>query len=246
MNYQLIYDSLIKKRKNILFDGIGEFHHIIPKCIGGDDSPNNIVKLSLREHFFAHLLLVKIYPKNPRLLTAIFYMSNNGKYNSKDYSWIKKLYYLNGNCHKGKSYEQIMGVDKAHELKKLRSIFLSSMNSLGIVGGKGDNNPMSKKRSGKPDEFFSEKSKRAYETRRLNGNAQHSQETKDKIKNSCKNLNKKTVFIYDSNDELIAICDSLKSASIYLNKPYTKLSSWIKHHSNELLNDCYFVRYSQI
>jgi hypothetical protein len=246
MNYQLIYYKLIKHRKDCLYEGVGELHHIVPKCVGGDDSADNIVKLSLREHFFAHLLLAKIFPNNPKILTAIFYMSNNGKYSSKEYSWMKNLYMSNGSCHKGKTYEQIMGEAKSKDLKKLRSDALVVLNSLGIVGGKGDDNPMSKKRSGKSDEYYSEKSKKAYQTRRLNGNIKQSDETRNKIKSSCKNINKKPVYIYNENKELIIICHSLKEASTYLGRSYTKLSSWIKHNSNKLLNNSYYVRYSEI
>lgn len=34
-------------------------HHIIPKCDGGDNSKENRVKLTSREHFIAHVLLAK-------------------------------------------------------------------------------------------------------------------------------------------------------------------------------------------
>ena len=48
MNYLSIYNSLIAKRKtNILSDDIyGELHHIIPRCQGGDDSPENLIRLT--------------------------------------------------------------------------------------------------------------------------------------------------------------------------------------------------------
>jgi NUMOD3 motif/HNH endonuclease len=37
-----------------------EKHHIIPKSIGGDDTKNNLVSLTGKEHFVCHLLLVKM------------------------------------------------------------------------------------------------------------------------------------------------------------------------------------------
>ena len=37
-----------------------EIHHIIPKCAGGDDLPNNLIKLTIREHFIAHWILSKV------------------------------------------------------------------------------------------------------------------------------------------------------------------------------------------
>lgn len=39
--------------------GYYEKHHIIPKCVGGEDKPNNYVLLTYREHIKAHYLLTK-------------------------------------------------------------------------------------------------------------------------------------------------------------------------------------------
>jgi len=71
MNYQKIYNQLIKSRINQLkiSNFIVEHHHIIPRSFGGKDIPENLVYLSLKEHFFAHLLLYKIY-KNDRVKSA--------------------------------------------------------------------------------------------------------------------------------------------------------------------------------
>lgn len=62
MNYKKIYWNLIKKAitrpttKHYM-----EGHHIIPKFAGGPDRSYNIVKLTAKEHIFAHKLLFKIY-----------------------------------------------------------------------------------------------------------------------------------------------------------------------------------------
>jgi hypothetical protein len=37
-----------------------ERHHIIPKSLGGDNSKDNLVRLTAREHFICHLLLIKM------------------------------------------------------------------------------------------------------------------------------------------------------------------------------------------
>lgn len=59
MNYEKIYNKLVESRKErILFDGENyEKHHIIPKSLGGDDSKENVVFLTYKEHFLAHKLL---------------------------------------------------------------------------------------------------------------------------------------------------------------------------------------------
>jgi len=70
--YQRIYNQLIEKRKEFFnFEEYSEKHHIIPRCMGGSDEKSNLVKLTAREHFIAHTLLVKIYPNNMKLSSAL-------------------------------------------------------------------------------------------------------------------------------------------------------------------------------
>lgn len=64
MTYSAVYCALISKRlQNPLTrdDCYVERHHIIPKSEGGLDEPDNLVNLTAREHYIAHLLLAKIY-----------------------------------------------------------------------------------------------------------------------------------------------------------------------------------------
>lgn len=91
--YYNYYNNLINKAKNRLIDCYTEKHHIIPKSIGGDDSLENLVSLTAREHFIAHLLLTKItLGKNKlKMINAVFCMvnMNNTKINSKIYEKLK-------------------------------------------------------------------------------------------------------------------------------------------------------------
>ena len=65
MNYQRIYDQLINKRIKYPYKcDYHEKHHILPKSCGGSNDKSNIVYLSAREHYIAHLLLVRIYKNN--------------------------------------------------------------------------------------------------------------------------------------------------------------------------------------
>lgn len=61
MNYQKIYDNLIKKRVENPPTEKYERHHIVPKSLGGSNKKENIVKLTYREHYIAHLLLCRIH-----------------------------------------------------------------------------------------------------------------------------------------------------------------------------------------
>jgi hypothetical protein len=67
MDYLKIYNDLVNSRKQIRESKktVGyELHHIIPKCLGGNNSKDNLVLLTYKEHYIAHHLLIKIYPKN--------------------------------------------------------------------------------------------------------------------------------------------------------------------------------------
>jgi hypothetical protein len=62
MNYFLAYQRLIAKAKaRVCPEGYVERHHILPKALGGTDDSSNLVALTAKEHFVAHVLLAKIH-----------------------------------------------------------------------------------------------------------------------------------------------------------------------------------------
>lgn len=83
--YYRWYIQLVEKRKaSPLTTTYTESHHIIPKSLGGSNELENQVRLSAREHYIAHLLLVKmdmpeVYHK--KMLYAYHMMAtmNNGR-----------------------------------------------------------------------------------------------------------------------------------------------------------------------
>lgn len=101
MNYQKIYDNIVRRGQNRILEGYSEKHHIVPRCMGGTDEVTNLVSLTPEEHYLCHLLLVKIHPKNIRLVKAAMFMissNNNVKRNNKAYGWLKRQYseYMHG------------------------------------------------------------------------------------------------------------------------------------------------------
>ena len=90
MNYQLIYSNLIEFRKANAPAGYSEKHHIIPKSMGGSNLPDNLVRLTGREHFIAHRLLAKIH--GGRMWAALAYMSRGGTKSSKYYQCASREY----------------------------------------------------------------------------------------------------------------------------------------------------------
>ena len=91
MNYEKIYKLLILKRKaEILSESeYGENHHILPRCMGGGDESENLVRLTPEEHLVAHLLLMKIHPTVSGVVYAANMMCNRVK-NNKEYGWVKR------------------------------------------------------------------------------------------------------------------------------------------------------------
>lgn len=98
MDYQKIYDRLIYSRSNqpLRKDEYYEKHHIIPRCLGGTDDLTNLIHLTYREHFLAHLLLTKIHPEHRGINYALLCMlrkhSHGRVITSKVYETIKKNY----------------------------------------------------------------------------------------------------------------------------------------------------------
>ena len=85
MNYKMHYDKLTSTRallNRTKSNGIYyEEHHIIPKSIGGTNDKNNLVLLTFKEHFIAHLLLSKMYDGDfkRKMYYALWRMSSIGK-----------------------------------------------------------------------------------------------------------------------------------------------------------------------
>ena len=80
--YYKWYKKLTSKQ-DIRLDCYTEKHHIIPRSMGGKDTKENLVVLTAREHYIAHLLLTKITKgaNKKKMSFALWNMVNrdNGK-----------------------------------------------------------------------------------------------------------------------------------------------------------------------
>jgi hypothetical protein len=111
MNYKKIYDSLIDKAQSRELNGYVERHHIIPRCIGGKDSNTNLVKLSAKEHFIAHKLLVRIHPSERGLWYALVAMGRLSEFKSRIFQSERQ-----------KAYEMRKGFKYSNESKEKMSL----------------------------------------------------------------------------------------------------------------------------
>ena len=60
--YTKTYEAIIAKaRLRHVQTGYTEKHHVIPKSLGGGNG-HNLVKLTVREHFICHWLLIRMMP----------------------------------------------------------------------------------------------------------------------------------------------------------------------------------------
>ena len=91
MDYKKIHDKIIDRARVRKLEGYGEKHHIIPKCMSGTNQPNNLVKLTAREHFLIHWLLHEMYPDNTDLKYAFWSMCRNSG-NQQRYKPSSRIY----------------------------------------------------------------------------------------------------------------------------------------------------------
>jgi hypothetical protein len=60
VDYKAIYERLIRRARHNYPFGLTERHHILPRSMGGTDDWDNLVRLTPREHYLAHLLLYRM------------------------------------------------------------------------------------------------------------------------------------------------------------------------------------------
>lgn len=120
MNYQKAYNQLIESARTKTMTSYSERHHIIPRCLGGNNTKSNLVLLSAREHFVAHWLLTKIYPNHPGVNLSLHAMKASSRFHeryetkvtSKVFARVKdRLYGENGlmknSPHYGKKHTEL-------------------------------------------------------------------------------------------------------------------------------------------
>jgi hypothetical protein len=134
MNYKKIYNNIINNaQKRSKIEGYSEKHHIIPVCMKGMSCLKNIVKLTAREHYVCHWLLVKIYPKEWKLYFAFFQMTKKHNHeriiNSRQFETARKV------LSQGAKMRYMLGLHP-RKTDKGRKVLSEKM--------KGDNNPMRK------------------------------------------------------------------------------------------------------
>jgi hypothetical protein len=84
--YYVWYMNIVNTAKNRKpLDSNCEKHHIIPKSLGGDNSKENLVNLSFKEHVLCHHLLTKFTEGSDhcKMLNAYSFFLGKNKYNNR-------------------------------------------------------------------------------------------------------------------------------------------------------------------
>jgi hypothetical protein len=115
--YTRIYNAIVAQAKQRVNNCYVEKHHIIPKSLGGNNSLDNLVELTAREHFICHRLLIKMTDGNnqTKMKKALWAMTvhtskrtnNRKKVTGMIYNQIRKQY-----------VDSITGVPKTAEHRK--------------------------------------------------------------------------------------------------------------------------------
>lgn len=203
MNYKKIYDKLINSRqvlnRNRKDNVYYENHHILPKSIGGLNNKDNLVLLTFREHFLAHLLLVHIYTYDPllkrKMVYALYELTRRSKthqriLSSRQYETARTLFVQAvSETHKGKkmSDEAKEKIGKKSKERWENKEFRQNRSD----ASKGEKNSFYGKTHTEETKNKIRKHKMPSESReklsKANSGRKHTKEEKEKISNANKN-----------------------------------------------------------
>ena len=173
-----------------------EKHHILPKCMGGKNEKCNYVKLTTKEHIWAHIFLSKAYPNNHKLAMSANCMTAVSNCNTSERSKIKVsiriLAELRDSSHpKGKDSPNF-GRKASEETRKKMSISKSGENHplFGKKASEKTRELMSEARKGEKNSFFgkhhTEESKKLISEHRKGVIPNFSEETRIKLSEKWK------------------------------------------------------------
>lgn len=94
--YTTWYNNIITKAKQrVNQTGYTEKHHIVPRSLGGSNESSNVVRLTAKEHFVCHRLLVKMTTGNNKrkMSNAIWAMAHlKNPWQSQRYKISSNIY----------------------------------------------------------------------------------------------------------------------------------------------------------
>lgn len=129
--------NLVTRKQAKIVLGYTELHHIIPKCLGGDNSKENTIYLTAREHFICHWLLIKMVraESKHRMIYALRMMRCNNKNHglnryetkitSRVYAKLKEQFIMSA---EQKQKMSIARTGKKHSIESIEKMSISKKN----------------------------------------------------------------------------------------------------------------------
>jgi hypothetical protein len=131
--YTRWYYNIIQRAQTRSISGYTEQHHIIPRSLGGNNTKDNLVALTAREHFVCHLLLTKMTVNlfKQKMCFAFWLLCNNANKHQQRYKATSNTYAKIRNEYSkivslkyrgvSKGYASFAGKKHSVETKKLQS-----------------------------------------------------------------------------------------------------------------------------
>jgi hypothetical protein len=96
MDYRGIYERVVKRAKDRVAPAVVERHHVVPRSLGGTSRKDNIVSLTPKEHYVAHLCLVKMTTGADRqkMLSAVLFFKTREITCGRTYEQARAAYSL--------------------------------------------------------------------------------------------------------------------------------------------------------
>jgi len=212
------YLDFIEECKNKNYENvITQKHHIIPKHMGGNNSNDNLIELSLDDHYIAHILLSECYGgkyKRENLASAI--MVKGYIDNSDILIEYQKSLSGSGNPNFGNKWDKIKRKEASERVKEYWSI---DDNKRKIQKPKSDSSKMGKyNKNGTNNPFYGKS---------------HSNEVREKL-SELKRGNKPSNTLYVEIDRIVY--HGLNEASIATGIKPTTIWHRIKSKNNKYTN----------
>jgi len=131
--YKKTYDKIISNalsKNRDKKDGYFEKHHILPKSLGGDNTRDNLVLLTAREHYICHKLLTRCTTgENRKKMFCAMWAFNRSSanqnrfiINSHDYEYVRK--FISETFSKDRKGKHLVGhtLSKEHKEKLSKSL----------------------------------------------------------------------------------------------------------------------------
>lgn len=132
--YSKWYYNIINNAKSRTSPKPKETHHILPRCLNGDNNKNNLVDLTIREHYVCHLLLTKFTIGNARkkMFYALHRITNKSGLkikSSKIYEYLRLNHSKSvSEKFKGKTIFELYGRSYMHDISDFQKQQISKSN----------------------------------------------------------------------------------------------------------------------